>query len=252
MLTVKGIINLSGGSMGDTTFMKIDGKHHARNKLEVSKDRFKKAPNFARVRENANQFGTASSSGKALRNSINSILHLSSDTGVAKRLHKEISKVFKTDGTNPRGEASIKESDISLLIGFNFNIKASLQSIVNLRYTTELNRTSGMLIINIPTFKPVKAIKAPEGTTHFKLITSGVAIDFKNLHLGAKSEIIESPLMVYDENDNSATTAVHHLQIDPQDSLFLVMGIQFYKVAGRWVDMVKNGAANCLAVVDAG
>ena len=237
--------------MGDTTFMKIKGKYTARPKAVRAVGKFKKHPRLARTRENANEFGTASKSGKVLRSALHE-LRFAKDGTVVRRLHKAISKVLHTDTVNLRGKMTANAGDLTLLIGFNFNIKASLRGAMNLPYLSELNRETGMIGITMPSFKPANCIKAPDGTTHFKIVTEAVSIDFTDFKKVSTTITEVTPLMPWDDIDTSTIQSINKLPCSVSDTLFLVVGIQFFQVAGKWVKTVKGNAANCLAIVAVG
>ena len=252
MLRVKSFLNFSGGSMGETTFMKINGKHTAREKVVVNKKRYEKEPRYGRTRENSTEFGHASSSGKTIRSGVNTLLTGCTDSGMVRRLQKELGRVILSDQTSERGKRNIKSGDIKLLLGFNFNIKSRLRGVFNVGYTTQINPEGGELTINIPSFKPTSAIKPPEGTTHFKIVTAGLAVNFNDITDTTAPVIVELPLMPWDNNDTVSFNAVHTLTITTGHSVVMVLGLQFFQESGKWIDRVKGGSANCLAIVDAG
>ena len=47
-------------------------------------------------------------------------------------------------------------------------------------YSSTIDRVAGTLDIDIPSFIPSNMIAAPNGTTHFKVISGGAEIDFEN------------------------------------------------------------------------
>ena len=237
--------------MGDTTFMKIKGKYTARPKAVRAVGKFKKHPRLARTRENAGDFGNSSKSGKVLREAIQELVR-AKDGGMVRRLHKVLSKVLRTDSINQPGKLQVNCGDLSLLIGFNFNIKASLRGAMNLPYFSELNRETGMIGITMPSFKPANCIKAPDGTTHFKIVTEAVSIDFTDFKKVSTTITEVTPLMPWDDIDTSTIQSINKLPCSVSDTLFLVVGIQFFQVAGKWVKTVKGNAANCLAIVAVG
>ena len=252
MLLVKGILKLSGGSLGETTFMKVNGKNTAREKMDVNPKRFARDRTYVRVRENAKDFGRGSKSARAIRTAFSSIIPIGGDKKLSTRLHHEISNVFKTDTVSIRGESNIKTGDITLLNGFNFNINARLRAAFNVGFTTEMNITSGEFTINIPSFRPTSAMRPPEGTTHYKIISGAAAIDFTSKQYTTTTKFTESPVLPFDNNDTSAITALHSVPVGAQDSVLMVLGIEFYQSAGKWMDSVKRGKGDCLAIVAVG
>ena len=242
----KSFINLFNGSMGETTFVRRNGKFTVREKRVPSPGE-RKPMNL----ENESEFGTASSAGKLLRLAvINFKLPKSSER--INRIQKLMRKITKLDTVSIRGERNITLGDRSLLLGFDFNIKSGLRSAFKVRFTTSINRETGELIITIPSFIPRSAIKVPLGTTLFKIISIGAAINFANKKSNPVREIIESTLIPWDTNSTAAITNVHHVPPNTTDALFLFLGLQFFKDGGPEVEKVKMGNGDCLCVVAVG
>ena len=97
-----GVIKLKG-KVGDLSFYKSEGKDFARMKGGVDADRIKNDPNFARTRENGNEFGTAGKGGKLLRTALRGLLIKSADNRITSRLTKEMLKAVQSDAVNARG-----------------------------------------------------------------------------------------------------------------------------------------------------
>ena len=117
----KGFLRITKGSIGETTFVKTRDGFRAQEKLEVSPGRFKNDPAFARVRENASEFGRAGETGRVIRHAISSIIQGSSDKRVISRLLQRIMVVINADHTSPRGHGNIIDGPTEKMIGFDFN-----------------------------------------------------------------------------------------------------------------------------------
>ena len=162
-----------------STFYKtsLDG-YLAKEKGGVSAERIKTDDAFIRTRENGSEFGRAGHAGKLLRVSIHDILNNGHDQRVTSRLTQAMVKVIHADTTNARGARTVVDGDVTLLQGFDFNIKAKLGATMNAPYTDVLDRVAGTASVNIPSFVPIDMLRAPEGTTHFKIVSAGTEIDF--------------------------------------------------------------------------
>lgn len=251
MLKVSSFLRLSGGSLGDTTFLKVKGEYTARNKKVVNPKKFKTDPKLARVRENSGDFTMAAKSGKLVRNSIEPISPEIKEGTVTRRLLTEMMRVIKSDVISTAGNGNVRDGNYKLLIGFNFNINSRLRAAFNVNYTTEINRETGDLIINIPSFNPATNMKAPAGATHYKISSAGIAVDFVSLKK-PKAAFFTSPLLPIDGNNTVALTISNNVSVGAQDRVFLTLGIQFFKVAGQWMSNVSNNSGDCMAIVDAG
>ncbi len=96
-------------------------------------------------------------------------------------------------------------------------------------------------------FVPSTMIAAPSGTTHFKIISAGAAIDFE----GETFEVVnsETAILPWDstptlaiDHDNSVTAKSTH-------PLFLALGVEFYQEVNGQMYPLKNGAYNPLSLV---
>ena len=250
MLRAKGFINLSSGSLGETTFMKINGKYTAREKVAISKDRIKLHPSYEMLRQNYNDFATCSVAGKTLRNAVSTLSKFAKDSEMVRRVQKQMGKVVRKTTTNSNGTYAVATGDITLFRGFNFNNKARLRATMNARYLAKIHRDTGELTIDIPSFMPVNAIKAPEGTTHFKIVSIGASVDFSTQRHNMNQQKYQSPMIPFDGTATTSLNILHQLPPDSPDTLVIILGLQFYKAAGEFVEPVKSYAANPLCIVE--
>lgn len=174
----KGIVKFEG-TMGGMTFYKTKDGHLVKEKSSISAEKIANDPAFARTRENGSEFGRAGNAGKVLRTALRPLLSNVSDSRVASRLTAEMVKVIQADATSTRGQRNVLDGELELLQGFDFNIDGKLKSILYLPYSTNINRVTGLLEVQIAAFVPAIAVAAPQVAIHFKFISSGTAIDFE-------------------------------------------------------------------------
>lgn len=236
------------GTLGGVTFYKTRDGYLAREKGGVSKKRIASDPAFKRTRENGQEFGTAARYGKHLRNAIRYLLQHSADNRVVSRLHKELMHILKTDEVNSRGLRTPLNGELSLLNGFEFNSRGLLTTTLYVPFESVLDRTSGTLSVTLPDIIPSQMIKAPEGTTHFKMVSAAAEIDF--VHGDSALVTDSTPEIPYDETLlpgvtlNTAVTAASTLP------LMQVLGVEFYQQINGLFYMLNNGAFNALAIIN--
>lgn len=240
-----GITKLEG-TIGDITFYKSKDGMMARQKLSVSANRLSD-PAFARVRENAQEFGRAGKAGKLVRSAFNKLLSKSADGRVISRLLQAIMNVQKSDATSARGERNVWSGNAKLLKGFNFNINSPLSTVISEQYTTTINRATGVASVSIPAYIPLDAIKAPEGTTHFKLISAAAVINF--LSETYQSVFASSAGIVYGMQQEALLTLTHNLPANSIDPIFLVLGVEFYQEFNGILYQLKSGSFNALTII---
>jgi hypothetical protein len=246
MAKQKGIIKLKG-TLGDITFYKSQDGFLAREKGGIEASRIASDPAFQRTRENGTEFGNANKAGKMLRTALRALLQNTADNRMVGRLAKEMVKVIQADATNPRGLRNVIDGEAELLEGFEFNKNGKLATTLFAPYTSLIDRVTGLLTVNIPSFIPSTMISAPSGTTHVKIISAGVEIDFENERFVVDAQ--ETVQMPWDVN---ATPVIDLQSAVPANSvhpLFLALGIEFYQEVNGVMYPLKNGAFNSLALV---
>jgi hypothetical protein len=247
MATQEGIIQLKG-TIGNITFLKTADGFLAKRKTGIDGQRISSDPAFARTRENNAEFGRAGKAAKVLRNAIRILLQDAKDRKVVGRTTQIMVKVVKADSTSVRGLRNVVDGEAELLTGFDFNINATLGSTFSAKYAASINRVTGVLEIVFPPFVPARDIAAPEGSTHYKLVTAGSEIDFeKNSFVTDDSS---SGILPLDNIATAALTLTNNVTANSIHPLFLLLGIQFYQRVNGVDYPLKNGSFNALGIVD--
>jgi len=246
MAQQKGIIKLDG-TIGGITFYKSQDGYLAREKGGVSGDRIANDPNFQRTRENGAEFGRAGKAGKLLRTSLRALLQNAADSRVVSRLTTEFVKVIQADATNPRGERNVIDGEAEMLQGFEFNINGKLGATLYAPYTATIDRPTGALTVTVPAFIPLNMISAPGGTTHYKIISAGVEVDFEN-----ETYVVDensSAILPWDATASAVLNLANAVTAASTHPLFLVLGVEFYQQVNGTMYPLKNGNYNALAII---
>ncbi|MBO9681061.1 MAG: hypothetical protein J7502_00070 [Flavisolibacter sp.] len=246
MAKQKGIIKLEG-TIGDITFFKSKDGYVAKEKSGPTAEQIATDPAFQRTRENGKEFGRAGKAGKVLRNAVRSLIQNAADSKAVSRLTKEMMKVVKADTTNTRGLRNVIDGETELLEGFDFNINAKLGTTLYAPYSVVMDRVTGTITLNFPSFKPADMIAAPAGATHFKIVSAGSEIDFEK---GENvTDVRESAILPWDGSATAVMNVAHTVTANSTHPLFLVLGIQFFQEVNGEHYPLKNGAFNALTIV---
>ncbi len=246
MAKQNGIIKLKG-TIGDITFYKTKDGHLAREKGGVDANRIANDPAFQRTRENGSEFGRAGKAGKMLRVALRQVLINSADGRMVSRLTQAMTKVIQADATNPRGLRNVIDGEAELLTGFEFNIGGKLGTTLFAPFETTIDRVSGDIGLTLAPFVPTTMIAAPAGTTHFKIISAGAAIDFE----AEKFEVTtsETAVLPWDSTLTAPINQDNSVSANSTNPLFLALGVEFYQEVNGQMYPLKNGAHNPLSLV---
>jgi hypothetical protein len=246
MAKQKGILKLEG-TIGDITFYKSQDGYLAKGKGGIDGNRIATDPKFQRTRENGNEFGSAGKAGKVLRNSLRVLLQNSSDNRMVSRLTKKMVAVIQADATSVRGQRNVIDGEAELLEGFDFNINAQLSNTLYAPYIPTIDRVAGTLKVAIASFIPASMIAAPGGTTHFKIVSSGMEVDFENETFIVDTKM--SNVLAWDATATAVINLNNAVTANSTHPLILVLGIEFYQDVNGVKYPLKNGAFNALTIV---
>ena len=234
--------------MGKTTFVKSRDGFRAQEKVIVPAGRFQNAPSFARVRENASEFGGAGTSGKVIREAINSLLPGIADPRMVSRLLQRVSKVIKSDTVSPRGKGNVVDGNTLLLKDFEFNVNTKLKSVFRPKFTTDINRVTGQLTLNVPVHTPNLDLAVPKDCTHYQFISAGVEINFE--HQSSKEDIHVSAYLPVGLTATTALAIVHTVTPNSTEPLFLVFGVRFFLQDRGIMYPLLDASSNGLKIAD--
>ncbi len=241
-----GIIKLKG-TIGDITFYKSQDGHLAREKGGISAERMANDPAFQRTRENGEEFGTAGKAGKILRTSLKALLINASDSRMVSRLTQQMVRVVKADITNERGKRNVIDGEAELLEGFDFNKNGKLGRTIYAPYTSAIDRVTGKLTVDIPSFNALNMISEPTGSSHYKIISAGVDIDFENETYVVDAN--ETAIMPWNATPTAVISLENTIPANSTHPLFLALGIEFFQEVNGEQYALKNGAYNALSLV---
>ena len=157
-------------------------------------------------------------------------------------------RVIKGDATSDRGLRNVTDGAVELLKGFEFNANSVFGKTVNAQFQAAADRVTGQLSVNIESFTPAKAVTAPEGTTHFRIISAGAEIDFSNESW--KIDTHGSSILPWDTTPTGAINLVHTVTPNSSNPLFTVLGIEFYQQMNGKMYSLFSGVYSAVQLVD--
>lgn len=242
-----GIIKLNG-TIDDISFYKTADGHLARAKGGISRNRIFNDPAFQRTRENGAEFGTAGRGGKLIRTSLKSLMQHAKDRRVVGRLTKELLGIIKTDSINERGQRTIEDGTLEILLGFDFNKNAPLSTTLFAGYDAYFARPTGEATASIEAYSPAIRIAAPGGTTHFRVSMGAAELDFPNMQFAFAMDA--TGILPYSAVEIPITTLETTLTPASILPVIQVLVVEFFQLVNGEYYPLKNGANNALGIVN--
>lgn len=243
-----GIIKLRG-TVDDLTFARTkDGSQVRKKRLPVSALELQNSPKYARLRENMNEFQKAAVAGKLLRTAATEISANTTDKRIATRMTKAMMFVLNADTVNKRGQRSVVDGDVTLLKDFNFNPPSDLIQVLKAPVVAAIDRASGKLTANIPSFVPEDGILAAQGATHFMFYSLGLEVNFGT---GAFIRKMFTSQGIPIGTDATPIVSIQHdMTANSTNPLFLMLGVRFFQEVNAVFYPLRNSASNALAIIE--
>ncbi len=266
MARLKGNV-LFTGSLGNISAYTRKGSDAIilRTKGGASKERIKKAPEFANTRKANTEFGGASTTAKNIKLAMSGLTHLDHSLFQSK-LNAICSSILKLDTAGVWGQRAILISHYRhLLEGFNLEMGTPFDSIVKHPLRCNINRADQSASIVVPALFPGIGLYIPGNFQFFRLIAVlGIVPDMNydtkfNQYRPVNSAIQLKRADLYTDWFSSAAICNEQnlvLQIQGEtgitdnDSLQLSIGIEFgVQVSAALINPVNYaGAAKILAL----
>ena len=234
------------GRIGKLTFFKTKDGYSVRGATGVDGNKIRNDKAYARTRENMSEFDHASKSIKLFRAAFADDIKTMADGGLARRLSSLFHKLLRQDPVNTRGSRKVLPAATAALEGLEFNSAMSLRQAHRLPFTPVVNRSRGILSVEIPAFSPMKLITPSEGATHFVLCSTAAELDFEAQKYTTVS--VQSAPIRTDELTADAITLQHSLP-GASKPLVLTLGINFVQILNGIEYALKSGLQSVIQVV---
>ena len=235
------------GSIDGLTYYNSKNGYKLRKKKTVTKEQVLTGESFERTRENNSEFTRAANAGKLLREALNDQLKPVNRSRTGTRLFAGMLDILRTDPVSDRGQRQVYLGEMERLTGFEFNETTGLKESISATFVHAADRVSGKLAIAIEPFIPAQKATGPGGTTHFKLVSVAVELNFPE-----KKYILsvsETPSIQLDQNGVSPADLSHQLPANSTHPWVLVLGIVYQQTINGKDYPLKDKSFNALKVV---
>ena len=234
------------GTIDGINFYKMGGKYYAKKQGHKPRRGTKSYPGYIRFQECSVELENASRALRIFRLAFRDITPraYSNEIGC---LHNRMIQVIMKGNRAPENRIKLTGGNLGLLEGFDFNFYAKMSYVFRAPYHGRIDRKSGILSLYLPSFVPEEMIVAPEGTTHFSIISAGVAIDFESGLF--ETDIKKSNLFSWGRRPFGDIEVDHVVAGNSNRHLFLAFGIKFYQ---RWpgeIYQIESGCFDVLTII---
>lgn len=242
MARQKGLIKVEG-SLGDLSFYSSVFGDIVRRKGGASKEKIRKSPAFARLREHHAEFKDCAKAGKLFRQVLRTYTLQAADHTLVWRTTQLMNRLKDLDTQSDRGKRKVSKGLASnegkaLMKGFALNSKAPLKRILKRPLLVEDGE------ISIPKLVPKRDLLGPAGATMVRVTGICMNIDFETQKSQVQEEGLDLPL------DMKSRDLVLHLET-PRGKGFKIYLLQIcflQKVNGKEYALADK-SGNALEVV---
>ena len=242
-----GIIKLEG-TLDGLTFYKSQDGYMVRTKGGVSKSRIMNDPAYARTRENLSEFGQNAKAGKLIRDSVGIMLNKAKDPKLSSRMLQLMNTIKNFDSSSVRGKRTVQQGlgtteGKQMLKGFDFNVRASLASVLHASYTLDTDTGT----IELDNFITEEQLSKPNSATHVSLRSAFINLDLETGLFDKSYSPISN--LVIDQNPTAVTLIP--LQVPAGSGLqFYLLLIEFFQEVNGVQYSLKSGNFNALNLIE--
>lgn len=118
-------------------------------------------------------FGTASSCGKVIRQALHQAVDIPQDSSLTRRLNKVMAKVLRLDKTHTTGNKAVLPEHLSILKAFAFNEDTKIDNV--LLGVQAITEQQDHIAVSLPS---VAKIKRTRNTTHIEIKAIAISANF--------------------------------------------------------------------------
>lgn len=253
MAKLVGPLRLKGSVEGLNFRVMKDGECIVGAKPGPSSKMVKEHQRFQRTRENSKEFVRAQAAATLLRRALMPEWKLAAGINSFRKLHAIMVRVLQKDTVSVRGERMVTPRALKLLEGFDVNEKVPFTAAFKVPLNCTIERGTGEMVLNLPSFIPSARIMQHAGATHARLMIKGFALNFdSNEILHSATETMLIPI-----TDDETETGSLQVTVAAEQgmSMFLCAGLSYWRNdrLGDLMPCAENGNnALTLLSIDAG
>ena len=239
----KGALKLRG-THGDFNFAQTQDGFVWREKAKFDKEKFLKNPQIAKT---VSEFTRAGKAVKLLRTAFERQMLKAKDSRLTARMQKQVMAVIKEDSIHDWGERTVIDGDPVHLHLFQCNADSIFSAMLGTDYNCSIDRPTGEVLFNVPSFVPKRSMRKPDLATHFRLLTAAAVLDFDaNTCITAANE---TDFMPIDKLPTAPISLSHMLPAGSVLPIYAVAGLEFTKVVNGFPNDLEGNKYNSLCIV---
>lgn len=238
------------GKIDGLSFYETSEGYFVRRPGGASRSKIMHDPNFAKTRENMQEFTEVARSNKLLRKSFGMLYHQYKDRKAYIRFTSKLFDVLKNDVQSSRGSRRVPlgldtEAGRAVLNGFDFNINAPLSSVFPCGYRLD----SDQCLLEFSEIILGKELTYPLGTTDINIRMIASVVDFER----GIFEYHETPVLRI-KSDSPRVSGVLKFEQSflMEGPRFFVLVIEYFREEGGGLNAVEGGAFNLVSLLGVG
>jgi hypothetical protein len=229
------------GRLGNLSFYKdSEGNYLVRGVGGPSREKIKHHRAFTNFRKTGSEFGAVSKTCKLIRYAFRPWTRHCTEGTLCNRLNSRGMHVMESEKIHNWGERRMQYANVSLLEDMEWNAKLSLDQALKADYCGLVDPTTGAMHVLVSSFIPRHNIKAPKGTTHFRIYGAGAALDVENHDYRSIRE--ETDIFRINAKETGSIQLNLQVPAEAQDMLLLGIGIEFYEEVNGKLLPLAGGA----------
>ena len=227
------------GSIGDMTFYENEFGPQAKQKSGPTEWHIKNQDSYKGALRNAEEWKRATAAARLLRAAMGNLRNGVKNMRLSGRMNAPMLQAIKADPVHGWGERVISYGDLTVLAGFEFNHRLSLDDALPLNVNNCYTADTDKISLQVPAFRLRKKKGLPPGATHYRLLSGVVTVDFDKRRY--HQDIKASPLQAMGRQAGEAFCAEHTIA-DNTPGCFWMLGIEFYTMEKDGPALMKGGA----------
>jgi hypothetical protein len=236
------------GTIGNLTHRHTQDGDIVQRKTSIDRERFMNDPKFEGSRGGMNEFTLAAQAAGLLSKIFREGIAECSDNRIQSRLTQKLQKVIYADNVSKNGERNLLMGDILLLNNFWWNKEAQISNILGASYQVKVDRATGEVTFNMPSFVPNEVLKSHPTATHFQIIASTAEIDW--IDNGRKAVVAKSDFTLVGEIPTKPFTPVLSLTKNSTLPIVSCLAIRWYQRIAGEMEGLYDKKYNTAGVVD--
>ncbi|MCR6642478.1 MAG: hypothetical protein NVV82_26690 [Sporocytophaga sp.] len=160
------------GFIDGKIYYMMNGEYYVRNPSSASKDKINNDPAYSSIKNNAKEFGAATSIGSMFKKSFGSCIDHLSDRDLYKRINGLFNKLIHR-GKGEEGQRSVEiRPNKELFLDFQFKEDVNFNYLFKAPYTLTVDEDRKRIALSIPSFNASSGVSKVQGATHFRIILS--------------------------------------------------------------------------------